>query len=98
MTLVEMLARAMAEQNIDTQAEAARRIGVSRQAFSLWMKNAYHPRMDKVTLHRLVEFTGETPTAILIAAGLLDESDLSDGGVTDAQPLHFPALARLVPA
>lgn len=94
-TLVDLLARAMAEEDLNMTAAAAR-VGVSRQAFSLWMKGAYQPKLDLETLEGLIRLTGEDHVTLLKAAGLLPNDVSVTTGDGNAPYRIFATAEELV--
>jgi hypothetical protein len=95
-TFTEILARAIAENCDGNKQQAARELRVTPQTLRNWLRGQRPSTPEH--LDALSAFTGESRGAILVATGWAHPGDLSGSGVTDAQPLHFPALAGLVPA
>lgn len=70
-TLADMLERAMEDRGLN-KSEAAIAVGVSRQAFTLWLKGAYDPKLTPDKLANIAEFTGQKREDVLRAMGFLD--------------------------
>lgn len=75
-TLAEMLKQAMERKGVNA-SEAAVQCGVSRQAYSLWLKEAYDPKLTPERLHAIAEFVGEDREDVLRVLGFLERGYLA---------------------